>query len=448
MISSSQISLFQNSTRQVQAMDSSQLRITQQNAGLPQQGLQAGATELSLFRQAAYRYSSQEQLAFSSASQVNGGNRTASFTSAELIEKSADLFLLGQQALTVSRAALGGEAVGESQGSLSVTAGRYMFYSESENRSFASTGSITLQNGETIDFTLSLRQSQSRTYEYSELIQIQERPLTDPLVINFGASTARLTDTLFEFDMNGDGQTSQFASLGAGSGYLVFDRNGNGKVDDGSELFGPQSGSGFGELAKYDDDGNRWIDANDEVFKSLSVWVQTADGGQALRSLEDVGVQALYVGSVEDQFTLTNPQGVPLGQIKASGIYLTTDGEVRTLEELDLAEQNTESAPAENTFLGVRGGNEAANGNGNGNGNSNGNGPVNARIEAIQNALEKLNEIRKKQQDFIEASKDQGKKKSPLDDYLKLIDRLRLELLNSQDEKKQAASRYLEFAKL
>src|SRR5690606_38580577 len=136
----------------------------------------------------------------------------------------------------------------------------------------------------------------------------------------------------------------------------------------------------------------------------------------------------------------------PLGQIKASGIYLTTNGEVRTLEELDLAEQNTEKAPAEVTSLGVR--NDNTNGNGNGNGNSNGNGPVDARIEAIQKALEKLNEIRQKQQDFIEASKEQGKKKSPLDDYFKIIDRLRVELLNSQDEKKQAASRYLEFAKL
>ncbi len=66
----------------------------------------------------------------------------------------------------------------------------------------------------------------------------------------------------------------------------------------------------------------------------------------------------------------------------------------------------------------------------------------------MQNALEKLNEIREKQQDFIEASKEQGKKKSPLDDYLNIIDRLRQHLLNSQDEKKQAASRYLEFAKL
>jgi hypothetical protein len=146
----------------------------------------------------------------------------------------------------------------------------------------ASSGTISLENGESIDFTLSLRQSQSRTYEYSELLQIQERPLTDPLVINFGNTTARLTDTLFEFDLNGNGETGQFASLGSGSGYLVLDRNGNGKVDDGPELFGPRSGSGFSELARFDDDGNRWIDANDEIFQSLSVWVQTADGLQAL----------------------------------------------------------------------------------------------------------------------------------------------------------------------
>jgi hypothetical protein len=345
---------------------------------------------------------------------------------------------MGQQALSVSRAALGGDAGVEGRGSLSVSAGRYMFYSESESRSFASTGTISLENGETIDFTLSLRQSQSRTYEYSELVQIQERPLTDPLVINFGNATARLTDTLFEFDLNGDGETGQFATLGSGSGYLVLDRNGNGKVDDGTELFGPRSGSGFGELARFDDDGNRWIDANDEIFKSLSVWVQTADGAQALKSLEEVGVQALYVDNVEDRFTLANSQGVPLGQIKGSGIYLTTDGEVRTLEEINLAEQNTTDSPVTETVLGTergltdRGGSDL----------------VEARVEAIRSALEKLNEIREKQKAFIEESKESGKPESPLVDYLKLIDKMRLEMLNSQDEKKQAASRYLEFASL
>ncbi|MEC7817012.1 MAG: hypothetical protein VX939_12130 [Pseudomonadota bacterium] len=436
MIASSQISLFQDSSRQVSALDSSQLRIRQDNAAVPP-GQVAQGTELTLFRQAAYRYSSQEQLAFSNSSNVSGNGRNATFSSAELVEKSTDLFLLGQQALTVSRAAFGGEAVAETPSSLSITAGRYLFYSESESRSFASTGSITLDNGESIDFTLSLRQSQSRTYEYSELVQIQERPLTDPLVINFGAATARLTDTLFEFDMTGNGTTGQFASLGAGSGYLVFDRNGNGKVDNGTELFGPRSGSGFSELAALDDDGNRWIDANDEVFQSLSVWVQTADGGQALRSLAEVGVQALYVDNVPDRFTLTNPQGVPLGQIKASGIYLTSGGEVRTLEEIDLAEQSTEAAPAVETSLGGQPAETTGL-----------SGALSARLEAIRNALEKLNEIRERQQEFIQSSKEQGKPKSPIDDYLKIIDKLRLEMLNSQDEKKQAASRYLEFASL
>ena len=441
MIASSQISFTQNSSRQVSAMDASQVRIRQQAPA--SQETQTGASQRSLFRQAAYQYTSQEQLSFNSTSQVQGDGRLSTYTSAEFIEQSSELFLLGQQALTVSRAALGGDAVAEPQASVSVQAGQYMFYSENESRSFASTGSITLENGESIEFTLSLHQSQSRSYEYSELVQIQERPMTDPLVINFGAKTAQLTDSLFEFDMNSDGKTGEFASLGSGSGYLVFDRNGNGKVDDGSELFGPKTGSGFSELAAFDDDGNRWIDANDEVFSQLQVWVQTADGGDELRSLKDVGVQALYVGSTEDRFTLTNPQGIPLGQIKASGIYLTTDGEVRTLEELDLAEQNTEAAPPVETSLGVVGNNGNSDESGN-----NGNGPVDARIAAMQKALEKLSEIREKQKAFIEASKGQGTEKSPLDGYMKIIDKLRLEMLNSQDEKKQAASRYLEFAKL
>ncbi len=69
-------------------------------------------------------------------------------------------------------------------------------------------------------------------------------------------------------------------------------------------------------------------------------------------------------------------------------------------------------------------------------------------MEAIRSALEKLNEIREKQKAFIEESKDSGKPESPIVDYLKLIDKMRLEMLNSQDEKKQAASRYLEFASL
>ena len=103
MIASSQISFTQNSSRQVSAMDASQLRIRQQ-APVSQE-VQTGASQRALFRQAAYQYSSQEQLSFNSSSQVQGNDRTATYTSAEFVEQSSELFLLGQQALTVSRAA-------------------------------------------------------------------------------------------------------------------------------------------------------------------------------------------------------------------------------------------------------------------------------------------------------------------------------------------------------
>lgn len=439
MIVSSQISFLQGSSRQETAFSQSQLRVNGQSLpGVRPEG-QDGGTQLTISRDAAYRYSNQERLGYTSSGTVSGGDRNSVYTSAELAEKTTGLFLRGQQALSVGRAALAGESGTQAKGNMAIEASRYMFYSESETRSFASTGSIALDNGETIDFTLSLRQSQSRTYEYSESLRIEERPMTDPLVINFGSTTARLTDTLFEFDLNGNGETGQFATLGSGSGYLVFDRNGNGKVDDGTELFGPASGSGFGELARFDNDGNQWIDANDDVFSALSVWVQTADGSQALKSLEEVGVQALYVGSTEDSFTLTSRQGIPLGQIQASGIYLTTDGEVRTLEELTLAEQKTAEVPPAEQRL-----NRPAGDGGGQSGNVGG--LLGARIEAIRGALEKLNEIREKQKAFIEETRDLGKSDSPLDEYMRIIDRLRLELLNSQDEKKQAASRYLEFA--
>ncbi len=443
MIVSSQISFLQGSSRQETAFSKSQLRINQQplSSGLPD--AQSGGRQLNLVRDVSYRYSSQERLGFASSGTVSGGDSNKVYSSAELVEKTTDLYLRGQQALSVGRAALSGDATTQTSGSMSIEANRYMFYSQSETRSFTSTGSISLENGETIDFTLSLRQSQSQTYEYSENLRIEERPMTDPLVINFGSATAQLTDTLFEFDMEGNGETAQFASLGSGSGYLVFDRNGNGEVDDGTELFGPQSGSGFSELARFDDDGNQWIDANDDMFSSLSVWVQAADGSETLKSLAEVGVQALYVGSAEDSFTLTNRQGIPLGQIQASGIYLTTEGEVRTLEEITLAEQNTEEIPLAVQRIGSNGvvvpeGGEGEDEIG---------GLLGARIEAIRGALKKLNEIREKQKAFIEETKNAGEQDSPLDGYMLIIDRLRLELLNSQDEKKQAASRYLEFAK-
>src|SRR5690606_30432339 len=149
------------------------------------------------------------------------------------------------------------------------------------------------------------------------------------------------------------------------------------------------------------------------------------------------------VDSVENRFTLSNSQGIPLGQLKASGIYLSSSGEVRSLEELDLAEQTRDQAPPASVSIPLDRAQRPVEPSADG-----GSGVVDARVEAMRSALEKLNEIREKQQAFIDASRERGEKKSPLDDYFRIIDRLRQQMLESGDEKKRAASRYLEFASL
>ena len=61
--------------------------------------------------------------------------------------------------------------------------------------------------------------------------------------------------------------------------FLALDLNGDGRINNGSELFGALSGNGFADLAQYDSDANGWIDENDEIFQRLKVWSGADDGG-------------------------------------------------------------------------------------------------------------------------------------------------------------------------
>ena len=57
-----------------------------------------------------------------------------------------------------------------------------------------------------------------------------------------GSDTADVRDQTFKFDLDADGREDEISMLGKGSGFLALDKNGNGKIDDGSELFGTKSG--------------------------------------------------------------------------------------------------------------------------------------------------------------------------------------------------------------
>jgi hypothetical protein len=102
----------------------------------------------------------------------------------------------------------------------------------------------------------------------------------DPLVINLDGRGIRLTDVATSaayFDFAGDGFRERTAWVAPGTGLVVFDKNANGTIDDGSELFGGPAEDGLAALARFDADGNARIDRNDPIFSQLRIRLD-ADG--------------------------------------------------------------------------------------------------------------------------------------------------------------------------
>lgn len=211
-------------------------------------------------------------------------------------------------------------------------------YSESEQTSFAASGTVTTADGRRIDFTLQLAMQRSYQMESDVSLRLGDatRKAVDPLTLNFSGTAAQLTDQRFSFDLDADGSQEQINFAAPGSGFLAFDRNRDGKINDGSELFGPTSGDGFGELAVLDDDRNGWIDENDAAFNQLQVWSKDAAGQDRMQSLAAAGVGAISLNRVATPFAIKDYDNELLGNIRNSGIFLQEDGRAGTIQQIDL----------------------------------------------------------------------------------------------------------------
>ena len=148
---------------------------------------------------------------------------------------------------------------------------------------------------------------QAQKYQKAERTQ----PPRDPLVIDFSGNETASNEGLVDtdngvyFDLDNNGFAEKTAWIDNGNGFLAYDRNGNGIIDNGSELFGDsvimsngqKSAHGFEALADLDSNNDGIIDENDTEFNKLLVWQDTLRNGKTdtgeLKTLKELGIKSI-----------------------------------------------------------------------------------------------------------------------------------------------------------
>lgn len=224
---------------------------------------------------------------------------------------------------------------------------RQYYFEETENTTYSTQGTVKCADGREINFNLNMEMSRSFQEYYEENISYMQVSMCDPLVINLEGNIAELSDQTFLFDIDADGEQDEVSRLQSGSGFLALDKNEDGTINDGSELFGTSSGNGFKDLAAYDTDKNSFIDEGDEIWDKLKIWVMDENGEPQLYSLAEKGVGAIGLMNQSTDFTLTGKENQTNGMIRNTGIFLYESGTVGTVQHVDMTKHNrTEQALA------------------------------------------------------------------------------------------------------
>jgi len=197
-------------------------------------------------------------------------------------------------------------------------------------------GAKVQADGKEYDVALDISLSRSFIQNTSITVDLVQKKMQDPLIISLDGGMPNLSSKTFSFDIDSDGEHEQISQLKKGNAFLALDKNANGVIDDGKELFGTQSGDGFADLKAYDDDNNGWIDENDAIFDKLRVW-KKGEGKDELLALGEVGIGAIFLGSADTPFSIKSQTNETLGEIRKSGMVLFEDGRAGVISQVDLA---------------------------------------------------------------------------------------------------------------
>ncbi|MEB3755114.1 calcium-binding protein, partial [Acinetobacter sp. MD2(2019)] len=170
----------------------------------------------------------------------------------------------------------------------------------------------------------------------------------DPLVFDLDGDGIEVTlANKFDgalFDHDNDGIKTSTSWVNADDGLLVLDRNNDGLINNGGELFGDSTtlggnglaSNGYEALAFFDNNNDKKIDNNDEIFTQLSIWRDLNQDGvsqtEELFSLESVGIKSI---SLDYKNTNTSLGG---GNVLAqSGVYESMDGTSKKMGDVNFS---------------------------------------------------------------------------------------------------------------
>jgi Ca2+-binding RTX toxin-like protein len=172
---------------------------------------------------------------------------------------------------------------------------------------------------------------------------IKDPTILSPIVLDLdgdGIETTNVKDGAY-FDHDGNGFAERTGWAGADDGILVMDRDSNGSIDSGKELFGNETllndgtkaSNGFQALAELDDNADGKIDANDASWSQLKVWTDTDGDGystaEEMHTLDELGIASINTGYTNS--TTVDTQG---NEHKQIGSFTRTDGTTSATEDV------------------------------------------------------------------------------------------------------------------
>ncbi|WP_286162318.1 calcium-binding protein, partial [Duganella sp. HH101] len=179
--------------------------------------------------------------------------------------------------------------------------------------------------------------------EHARDIFDKARKTVSPLVLDLdgnGISTVSAAAGV-HFDHDGNNFSELTGWVSGGDGLLVLDRNGNGTIDSGRELFGNQtrdaggnqSSNGFEALEALDDNQDHRIDAADKGFNALRVWIdKNYDGRSTVDELHTLN--ELHIQSLSTSYANTSGIDDSGNEIRQQGTYSLVGGQTHVLADV------------------------------------------------------------------------------------------------------------------